>query len=194
MSLNHSRSTLISHTDRSVLRRFKSNEPNGSPNSFKTWIKKWNAAVYCSETNSSAVFIFTLAKLSKTDSIVSKITVLNAYLLNCCIKSVSHLHSCSTRVILHLLLVWYCLTITYDVNMRQKLKQAHFLPHFLSFRDILTTFYRLHRAVSCCPPSYLSSINWNVSWPGKRLKCVNNFNALFFTHIINLINALNGQP
>ncbi len=116
MSLNHSRSTLISHTDRSVLHRFKSNEPNGSPNSFKTWIKKWNAAGYCSETNSSAVFIFSLAKLSKTDSIVSKITVLNAYLLNCCIKSVSHLHSCSTRVILHLLLVWYCLTITYDVR------------------------------------------------------------------------------
>uniref|UniRef100_A0A672P7H7 Copper-transporting ATPase 2 n=1 Tax=Sinocyclocheilus grahami TaxID=75366 RepID=A0A672P7H7_SINGR len=42
--------------------------------------------------------------------------------------------------------------------MRQKLKRA-FFPHILNFRDILTTFYRLHHAVSCCSASYLSSIN-----------------------------------
>jgi len=56
------------------------------------------------------VFIFSLSKLSKTDNIVSKIT-LTTDLLNCCIKEVSHLHLCysgqknSTRVILRLLLV-----------------------------------------------------------------------------------------
>ncbi len=64
----------MSHTDRSVQRRFRSNEPNGSPDSFKTWIKKWNAAVLLGDKQFCFVFIFTLEKFSKTDNIVSKIT------------------------------------------------------------------------------------------------------------------------
>ncbi len=66
MLLIRFRSTLMSYIDRSVQRRFKSNAPmakwfnaaNGSPNSFKTCIKKLNAAVCCSETNSSALSLY----------------------------------------------------------------------------------------------------------------------------------------
>ncbi len=42
---------------------------NDSPKSFKTCIKKFYSAACCSEKNSS-VFIFSLAKFSKTENIV----------------------------------------------------------------------------------------------------------------------------
>ncbi len=54
-------------------------------------------------------------------------------------------------------LVWYCLTIW--CKYETKTQTGTFLPHILNFSDILTTFSRLHRAVSCCPASYLSSIS-----------------------------------
>lgn len=74
MLLNRSRGTLMSHIGRSVQRHFKAsqricqwfNTPNGSPNSFKTWIEKWNATVgLLGDEQFCFVFIFWLSKLSK---------------------------------------------------------------------------------------------------------------------------------
>ncbi len=65
MLLNRSRSPLMSCSDRSVQRRFKSNTPmaNGSRAKLFTQfarncIKQCNAAVCCSETNSSALSLY----------------------------------------------------------------------------------------------------------------------------------------
>ncbi len=140
-----------------------------SPNSFKTCIKKLNDSVCCSKTNSSALSLYFRWQ--------------NWAKQTCCIRSLSHLHSCD--IALSLLLMWYCLTIwcTYET----KTQTGTFLLHILNFRDILTTFSRLHHAVSCWSASYLSSINCmkcQMTHIGLgQGKCVNKFNALFFTAI-----------
>ncbi len=53
----------------------------------------------------------------------------------------------STLVLLHLLLMLYCLTISYEINMRQKLTQGQFCPNI--FRGILTALYWLHQLLLC---------------------------------------------
>ncbi len=116
--------------------------PNGSHNSFKTCIKKIMAAVCCSEINSSALSLyFHWQNWTKQTTLCLNNTILTSYLLNCCISSVSHLHSCD--IALSLLLVWYCLTLW----CKYETQTGAFLPYILNFRDILTSFSRLHHAV-----------------------------------------------
>ncbi len=190
MLLNHSRGTLTLYSDRSdddplqIQGAYGQwfNAPNDSPNSFKTCIKKLCVARRL--TVLLCLYIF-VGKIEQTNN-VSKITpILTSYVLNCCIRSVSHLHSCA----LSILLMWYCLTIW--CKYETKTQTGAFFPHTLNIRGIL--YVLLAHAMSCCPASYLSSINWmkcQMTHVGLgRGECVNNF--IFH---LNLINRINYQP
>ena len=65
----------------------------------------------------------------------------------------------------HVILLKYIIGYKYE-----KLIQGIFCPDILNFRVTLTAFYRLHHAVSCCPASCSSSINF--------LKCKMNYVGL----------------
>ncbi len=74
-----------------------------------------------------------LFELKQTKLCLKYNTLLTFYLLNCSYLLKINITFAlwdknSTCVILHSLLVWCCLTISYDINMRQKLIRGIFAP------------------------------------------------------------------
>ncbi len=136
MLLNRFRGTLMSYTDRSVQLSFKSNAPmaNGSAHQMVHPIRSKRAlrnemllCVARRRTVLLCLYIF----VGKIEQNRQHYTILTSYLLNSCIRSVSHLHSCD--IALSLLLVWYCLTIW--CKYETKTQTGAFLPYILNCRD-----------------------------------------------------------
>lgn len=134
---------LMSSTDRSVPRRFRSSVhmTNDSPVHSKPGGS--NEIPLCAARRRTV--------LTKTD------TVLTSYWLNCCVRSVSLLHSCD--IALSSLLVCYA----YDVNMRQKLSYLEFQGH---------SSYVLWAPSRICHQSAVRSVTHTGLGRGKCVKCV----------------------